>query len=407
MSYRQWKAFDGYESYQHLEAGRDHEAYDLLEAISPFEADPVELTEAEEARLVGLMDERITVAVHEHPIVHPRDMAEALDYVADRHVATHYEGLSRTPLDAVFDGLLHGMEAMETTEGWAWDDVVSDVAMRTDDVARSGLLFPARTVADIERAHDEGRIAWFPALEALTPIGNVLDRLDMLSGMGVRMAGLTYNETNQLGSGAKEPGDGGLTALGRRAVERMNALGLAVGLSHESRRTMLEVCEVSDDPVLLSHTAARGVWNTKRAQPDEVLEAVAGTGGLIAIEGAHSSRLPGVDGHTLEGVMAHFEYAVDLVGIDHVTFATDTIYGDHEALMEACFDRFSVAEVFTHADDDGFEPDPDHTHVVGNENPTEAWNNVPRWLIANGYSDDEIAKVTGENALRVLGEAIG
>lgn len=404
MSYKQWKDYDGYDSYQYLDSGVDFRKFDLLEGISPFESNPVELSEEEERRVDQIMSDSTTVAVHEHPITHPADMSEALDYVTERRIFTHYEGLARTPLDAVFDGLLHGMEVMESKEGMKWDDVVSDLSMRLADVHHSDLLIPGRSTDDIERARREGNIAWFPALEAATPIENELDRLDMLYGMGLRMTGLTYNESNQLGTGAKEERDAGLTTFGQQAIDRMNKLGMVVGLSHESERTILDTCAVSGDPVVLSHTAARGVWNTKRAQPDHIFEAVADTGGVIAIEGAHSTRIEEVSGHTLEGMMRHFEYVADLVGIDHVTFATDTLYGDHEALMEVCADMFSVAEVFSLADEDEeeFEPDPEHTHVIGNENPTEAWNNIPRWLVKNGYSDRDIAKVTGENSLRVL-----
>jgi membrane dipeptidase len=198
--------------------------------------------------------------------------------------------------------------------------------------------------------------------------------------------------------------DAGLTAFGQSAVRRLNELEMAIGLSHESQQTIEDVCAITADPLFLSHTAARGVWNTKRAQPDRIFELIADTGGVIAIEGAHSTRIEEESGHSIEGMMRHFEYVVDLVGIDHVTFATDTIYGNHEDMMGVMAEKFSVAEVFSlvEEDTDGFEPDPEHTHVIDNENPTEAWNNVPRWLIKNGYSDEDIEKVTGGNTLRAL-----
>ncbi|MDX1744903.1 MAG: membrane dipeptidase [Halobacteriales archaeon] len=403
MTYPRWKDYDGYESYQHLEPGDDYEEFDLVEGISPFEAAPVELSREEEDRLFELMNDRITIAVHEHPINHPKDMTEVFDYIESRHLVTHYDGLSRTPLDAVFDALLHGVEMMETNEGFQWTDVISDLSMRLDDITRSDLLIQGRTVDDIRHAHETGRIAWFPALETLTPIGNVLDRLDMLHGMGLRMAGLTYNETNQLATGSNEVEDAGLTAFGRQAVERMNKLGMAIGLSHESEGTILDVCDASTDPVFLSHTAAEALWETKRARPDEVFEAVAETGGIIALEGAHSTQIEEEAGHTIEGMMRHFEYVVDLVGIESVSFATDTLYGDDEAMMDVCAQAFSVAEVFT--PEGAEEPGgTEKTHVVGNENPTEAWNNIPRWLIKHGYTDAEVAAVTGGNTLRVLEE---
>lgn len=409
FEYPRWKPYDGYTSYEYLDAGVDYEPFDLVDAVSPFDANPVELSADESARVERLLGERITIAPHEHPIKHPpgESMDEVFDYVKAGRIHTHYEGLSRTPLDAVFDGLLHGLEMTVSKRGFKWDDVVYDLGSRLADVHHAELLVQGTSVADIHRAHETDKIAWFPALEAATPIENELDRIDLLYGLGIRMMGLTYNESNALGTGAKEADDGGLTAFGRAAVARMNKLGMVIGLSHESEATMLAACEATDDPVVLSHTAARGVWNTRRAQPDHVFEAVAETGGVIAIEGAHSTRIEGVEGHTLEGMMAHFEYVVDLVGIDHVTFATDTIYGAHERLMEECAELFSLDEVFARPSEGSFKPSPSHTHVIGNENPTEAWNNIPRWLVKAGYSDEDIAKVTGENTLRVLEAVFG
>ena len=68
-------------------------------------------------------------------------------------------------------------------------------------------------------------------------IENELDRIDLLFGFGVRALGITYSEANALGSGLKEPGDGGLTMFGRRAVGRMNKLGMLIDCSHCGDRT--------------------------------------------------------------------------------------------------------------------------------------------------------------------------
>src|SRR6266702_4464721 len=169
---------------------------------------------------------------------------------------------------------------------WRWNDVITDLGMRQADLAHQGAVMVVRTVADIDEAYRSGRGGLVFGLEAATPIENEIDRLDVLYGLGIRQIGIAYSDANGLGSGLSEVTDGGLTAFGRRAVTRMNRLGLAIDLSHSSDRTALDVCRHSDKPVFLTHAGARAVWNTSRMKPDHVLRAVAGTGGVVGMSAA-------------------------------------------------------------------------------------------------------------------------
>lgn len=134
--------------------------------------------------------------------------------------------------------------------------------MRLSDIAHQDYVTIAYNLDDIRHAHAEDQMAIVLCLEAATPIENEVDRLDILYGLGVRQMGIAYSEANTLGSGLKEPGDGGLTVFGRRAVERMNKLGIAIDVSHSGDRTCLDTFEVSGNPVLITHAGARGVWPT-------------------------------------------------------------------------------------------------------------------------------------------------
>lgn len=401
-------AYDGYESFDYLEAGVDYPEFDLQTEMTTFDPYEVPLDDEGEERVDRLTRESVTIAPHEHPHLHPRDMDDIVDYIKAGHIRTGYEFLAETHLDCVIDALLHGIEMIETKRGWKWPDVVTDVGMRLADIAHSDYAIHGRSVDDIERAHETGRLAVVLAIESAQVIENELDRLDILYGLGVRMSGFTYNDATMLGSGGQEAHDAGLTGLGHAAVDRMNKLGMAIGLSHESEQTILDICETSDDPVILSHTGARGVWNIKRQEPDHVLQAVAETGGFLAVEAApNSTRSEAHPEHSIESVVEHFEYIEDLVGIDHVTFATDTIYGDHAALMNAISEMVAPADLFFEkgdGDDDQVERLEPVEYVRGMENPTEAWNNIPRWLVRNGYTDEEVEKVLGGNVLRTLDE---
>lgn len=398
------KRYDGYASFDYLEPGIDYEVFDLVDEPNAFEPYQVPVTESEADRIARLVTETTTVAAHEHPHLHPKDMEDVIEYVKAGRIHTGYEWLAETHLDCVIDALLHGIEMIETKRGWKWDDVISDIGMRLADVGHSEYALVGRSIADIERAHEEDKLAIVFAIESGQVIENELDRLDILYGLGVRMSGFTYNDSTMLGTGGQEAADCGLTALGHAAVDRMNKLGMAIGLSHESEETILDICDASADPVILSHTGARGVWDIKRQEPDEVLKAVADTGGVLAVEAApNSTRSEAHPEHSIESVMEHFEYIEDLVGIDHVTFATDTIYGDHAALMDTISEMVAPADLFFEkGGTEGTEHVQPVDYVRGMENPTEAWQNIPRWLVKNGYSDEEVSKVLGGNTLRVL-----
>jgi membrane dipeptidase len=96
--------------------------------------------------------------------------------------------------------------------------------------------------------------------------------------------------------------------------------------------------------------------------------------------------------------MQHFEYCVELIGIDHVAFGPDTLFGDHVALHHAFARHLSIASA--HGQQDFTEVE----YVDGVENPAEEFPNITRWLVAHNYTDDDIRKVLGGNVMRVLRE---
>jgi membrane dipeptidase len=261
------------------------------------------------------------------------------------------------------------------------------------------MVYIALTIEDLYRAKQEGKIAFVATLESATPIENELDRVDVLYGLGVRSMGITYSESNALGSGLKETGDGGLTQFGHQVVRRMNQLGMTIDTAHCGDKTAADVIEASEKPTVISHVGARALWNTSRMMPDDVLKACAAKGGVIGVEAApHTTLTHNHPQHSIESFMEHFEYIANLVGIEHVAFGPDTLFGDHVGLHHAFASQLSIGTA--HAGPH-FE---EAAYVKGLENPSEVMPNVVRWLVAHGYGDEDIAKVTGKNVLRVLEE---
>jgi len=342
-----------------------------------------------------LLRDSICVSLHDHAGISPLDWNDNDAYIRQGREWYGFEGLAASGLDAVFENFLDGVATITSAGGWKWTDVIHDLGMHLADVAHQSTVFVGGTVADIEEAHRTGRIAMVPSMEGAAMIENELDRLDVLFGLGVRMCGVAYSESNQLGGGVKDPGDGGLTRFGLDAVRRMNRLGMAIDISHAGDVTGMQTCEMSERPVFLSHSGARALFSERKLKEDDLLKAVAGTGGVIGIEGSpHTTISPAHPRHSLEGVMDHFEYCVDLMGIDHVGFGPDTFFGDHVGLHVQYAGNLDTGEVGE------FEP---AEYVEGMENPSE-FPNVIRWLVGHGYSDEQIAKVVGGNVLRALRE---
>lgn len=393
------KNYNGYNSYQYLEPGVDYKPFRLAREIGRVESLTVEVSPAEEERVQRLLETALVVSLHDHPFVAPENMAEIFDYRRQGRDWTGYQGLAVSHIDVIFDNFMDGTALITSHAGWKWTDIIHDLGMRLSDLAHQTMIYRAETVADLLAAKETGRIALVPALEAATPIENEVDRVDVLYGLGVRMMGITYSEANALGSGLRERTDAGLTELGRRVVRRMNKLGMAIDIAHCGDQTSLDTIAESQKPVFISHAGARALWPTARMKPDEVLRACAAKGGIIGIEAApHTTLTRNHPRHSIESVMEHFEYIVDLVGIDHVAFGPDTLFGDHVALHRVFAEHLSIRVVH------GSVPFPEVPYVAGLENPSETFPNIVRWLVRRGYSDDEITKVLGGNVIRVLRE---
>lgn len=386
-----------YSSYGYLQPGELVEIPLAPEAgrVPPYEA---ALTDDQAQRVDRLLTDNIVISLHDHPVRFPDDMRDTPAYNRTGRQHTAFRGLASSRMTIVFDNMMDGTACVTGNAPWRWNDVITDLGMRQADLAHQDEVEVIRTVADIHRVHAEGRVGLVFGLEAATPIENEIDRLDVLYGLGVRQIGIAYSDANALGSGLNESFDGGLTAFGRRAIERMNALGLAIDVSHSSDRTGIETCEASEQPVFITHAGAKGVWNTPRMKSDAVLRAVAGTGGVIGMSAApHTTLSAEHPRHTIKSVMDHFRYCVDLVGIEHVAFGPDTLYGDHVGL-HTVFGPLLKIGVST-GGGPGYEK---VEYVDGLENPSENFPNICAELVTDGFSDADIVAVLGGNILRAL-----
>ncbi|MCU1492501.1 MAG: Zn-dependent dipeptidase microsomal dipeptidase [Acidimicrobiaceae bacterium] len=386
-----------YSAYSYLSPGEDFRTFELAAEFGRVPAYVGDLTPDEVERARSLLESSIVISLHDHPVRFPHRMEETPEYNRTGRQHAAYAGLAASGMTVVFDNMMDGTACVTGNAPWRWTDIITDLGMRQADIAHQDEIVVVRTLSDIEDVHRSGKVGLVFGLEAATPIENEIDRLDVLYGLGVRQIGIAYSDANALGSGLNEPTDAGLTAFGHRAVTRMNKLGLAIDVSHSSDQTSLDVCRQSSRPVLMTHAGARGVWDSPRMKPDDVLRAIADTGGVIGMSAApHTTLSAAHPEHSIHSVMDHFRYCAELVGIEHVAFGPDTLYGDHVQLHQVFAHMLSLPAP-------GIGPSfPRVAYVDGLENPTENFPNICGWLVHHGFSDDEIRAVLGGNILRAL-----
>lgn len=197
--------------------------------------------------------------------------------------------------------------------------------------AQPGLELAA-TVGDVAAITGSGGVAVVFDLEDSRPLDNDLDNLAVLAALGVRTLLPTYNHANRAGSGCLDTDDAGLTAWGRSIIKALNEVGIVPDGSHCSARTGLDICETSTGPMVYSHSCMKAIWDHPRNISDDQARACAATGGVIGITGVGIFLGPNTP--TLEAMTRHLEYAVDLVGIDHVGISSDFSFDYQDFVAE-------------------------------------------------------------------------
>ena len=274
----------------------------------------------------------------------------------------------------------------------------------------AGDLALATTRADVERAWSHGLVASLMGAEGGHSIDSSLGTLRMLHALGVRYLTLTHNDNVPWADSATdEPVLGGLSPFGREVVREMNRLGMLVDLSHVSADTMRDALEVTQAPVLFSHSSARAVCDHPRNVPDDVLSRLAANGGVCMVTFVPTFVSPAVrewnlearDAATAAGVDTEDHDALDAFvarrRTDHPrpTATVDDVVAHVEHVREVA----GAEHVGLGGDYDGVDVLPDGLEDV---------SSYPRLLEAladRGWSDTDLAALTGGNALRVLGEA--
>ena len=207
-----------------------------------------------------------------------------------------------------------------------FERTVENIALWTGEATRyPQLLSVIRRHDDLAAVKRSGALGLILGFQNTEMLERDLTRLDTFRQLGVLIIQLTYNTRNLIGDGCLEPGDAGISEFGREAVARMNALGIAVDLSHCGTRTTATAIAASSKPALITHSGCREVYRHPRSKEDRELKAMADKGGVLGIYlmpflgGAPGPR----QASTGEAVIRHLEYALKVCGEDHVGIGSD------------------------------------------------------------------------------------
>ncbi len=290
-----------------------------------------------------------------------------------------------TPPDTAFTQAVIGIGAME-----------AEIDRHPDMLCR------IRAAADIAAAKKAGRTGLIYGFQDAVSFETDLSRLDELHRLGIRVVQLTYNRRNLLGDGCLEPANAGLSKAGVEAVERMDALGVLVDLSHCGRQTAADSIKASKKPVAFTHTGCAALNDHPRNRTDTELRAVAEKGGVSGIyfmPFLSDGRQP-----TAADVIRHLEHMIDVAGEDHVSIGTDG--GVSPEVVDQKFkDAFAKSIRMRRAAGISAPGETEEGYLFANElNTPRRLETLGDMLSARGHSDARIEKILGKNLVRVFSE---
>ncbi|MEV2234455.1 dipeptidase [Streptomyces phaeochromogenes] len=272
-------------------------------------------------------------------------------------------------------------------------------------------LRAALTAADMETARGEGRIASLMGAEGGHSIDNSLATLRGLYELGVRYMTLTHNDNIAWADSATDkPSVGGLSAFGREVVREMNRLGMLVDLSHVAATTMRDALDTSVAPVIFSHSSSRAICDHPRNVPDDVLERLPANGGVAMVTFVPKFVLQAAvdwtaaaDENMREQGFHHLDTTAEAMKVHRLfeesnprPVATVPTVADH---LDHMREVAGVDHIGIGGDYDGTAFTPDGLDDVS------GYPNLIAELLDRGWSSTDLAKLTWQNAVRVLGAA--
>lgn len=284
-----------------------------------------------------------------------------------------------------------------------WEDARAtlDLLGKWNRLAREfpHLIALARSTTEIREIAASGRTAVVLGSQNGSLFDDDLDLVEVFHSAGVRIVQLTYNIQNLIGASCYDPADAGVTRFGKYVIGEMNRVGMLVDLSHVGPKTTMDAIEISTSPVAVTHANPASVWDHVRNKSDEILKALAQRGGVLGV-----APYPHLTGGKAVGQREWSEMvarAVDIMGIGHVGIGSDSCHGwGDDRLQWIRSGRWSHERQLGPATkgQEGWLPWPE---FFGSPAEFPALLDGLRDV---GFDEDEVAKISGDNWMRVFGE---
>lgn len=294
-----------------------------------------------------------------------------------------------------------GITVVKTTLGGAtnnFEQTLADIAAADQFIEDwPDAVMQVRTAGDMTRAYSQHKMGLIYSFESPTMLEGKLDRIDLFRHFGVRVMQLTYNRRSPFGVGCLDGDTEGLTDLGRQAIAKMNALGVALDLSHSNTATTREGIAASKKPPIFSHAGCRAVYMHPRNKEDQDMKALADKGGVMGIY-----MLPYLTASPkqplLEDYLRHMEHALKICGEDHVGVGSDVPLDtvkqqDIDAMRKEMADRKAAGIA---------APGEDRVPYIPDLNTPRKMEIIAAALLKRGYSAAVVEKVLGSNFRRVF-----
>lgn len=330
------------------------------------------------AQARGIHERVMTLDTH---VDIPSNFATSEHIPATADAQVNLDAMTEGGLDSAFFIVYVG-QTERTEEAYlaAKADAITkfDAIHRMTDSLYADRIGLATTAAQVQALHAQGKLVALIGIENGFVIGKDLSLLEDYRERGARYMTLVHNGHNDIGDSA-QPQErlqdvaeehGGLSAFGFDVVEEMNRLGILVDISHVSRQTMLDATAHSKVPVIASHSSVTSLTDHPRNMNDEQLLALKENGGVVQIV-AFNPYLQTDPPASVQDLVDHIDYAVKLIGVEHVGISSD--FGGGGGIN----DWNNALETF----------------------------NVTLELVRRGYTEDEISLIWGGNVLRILAAA--
>jgi membrane dipeptidase len=298
------------------------------------------------------------------------------------------------PIEYMEEVRKNGVTATHITVTPTWAtlrEALSSISEWYQIAERTRVRF-AYSADDIVQAKKEGKVCVIMGSQNGKILEDDVSLVRIFHRLGMRIIQLAYAEQNYIGSGGDDV-DAGISTFGRKVIDEMNKVGILVDVSHCGDKTVTDAIKYSQKPIAITHANPRKLINHHRNKTDELMIACADKGGVIGLTAWTSIAMvkKGVR-PTLEDFLDLVDYAVKLVGIDHVAFGLDLTpnWEYDRADYEEWIKRYPTLAPLK------FE----ERLAKGLEHISNV-KDISRGLVARGYSDEDILKILGRNLLEL------